>query len=123
MLDEYDHSRIADDIYFALDPHGEHYDFMGKDVKLSLKYILSHIPAEIEFEEKKFSRMKRVVGALVIRGRLSEIMSDANQEFGCDFYFEDISIDIDMDSFHIDISRIIVEASKGTAQAQRGGNC
>jgi hypothetical protein len=115
MLDDYDHSRIADDIYFTLDPDGEDYDFMGKDGNLSLEYIYSHIPTGVELE-KKFSSLKKVVGALVIRNKINTIISDVDKDLDCDFYLDDIGIDIDNDSFHINISQIIIESSQVTTQ-------
>ena len=123
MLDEHDHSLIANNVYFTLEPDGEEYDFMEKeDEKHSLEYILSKLPAGIEFENKKFSRFKKMVGCLVIRSKLGKIMNDLEKDFGCDFYFEDIGIDDGNMSLHNYISDFIIEASKETAQTESNGN-
>jgi predicted hydrocarbon binding protein len=95
---------------------------MGKDENFSLNYILSQIPSFYEFEVKEILILKRMVGALVIRTKLREIMFFVGRDLGCDFNFEDIGVDDDMHSFHSEISRIIIEAYQGTAQAQCNDN-
>lgn len=119
MLDEHDCSLIATDLYERLEPNADEYDFLGKDECFALEYILSKISINHEFEKRKISKLKRMVGTLIMRGKISEIMSDVGNDLGCDFYFEDIGIDVDMDSFHTEISQFIVEASQDIAQALR----